>query len=109
VSETLCIHDMVPRDCADCRPRHAITAGPKGGWYGTDRYQLGPESNWPALAEQAAVAAEAEAQADMGPEIEARYSGTCRGCGQRWDPGEYIRFSEDEGAWLCAVCGSDDE
>ena len=41
----------------------------------------------------------------LGEWIEARYYGSCRGCGERWVPGDLIGRSADEDGWLCASCG----
>ena len=37
--------------------------------------------------------------------IEARFGGTCRGCGLRYEVGELIAYDEDEGGWICWDCG----
>ena len=39
-----------------------------------------------------------------GPLIEAGYGGRCRACTERWEPGDFIAFSEDEDGWICADC-----
>ena len=39
--------------------------------------------------------------------IQARYSGTCPDCGERWQPGDLIRVVPDDqrpGVWRHAVC-----
>jgi len=41
----------------------------------------------------------------LGPWIEARWSGVCRGCGERWEPGEAIRRDAGEDGYLCSFCG----
>jgi hypothetical protein len=80
----LCRHDMPAAVCADCRPKAA--------------------PSWDGLAVLAAGAE--ERRNGLGPWIEARYYGTCRGCGQRWEPGDLIAHDDDEDGWICTVCGS---
>lgn len=94
-------HDMILRDCADCNPRHPVPVKSKlhGGLTGTDQYQV-CASPWEGLAAMAAD------PPDTGPVIEARYSGHCRACGERWEPGDLIAYGEDEGGWLCEGCAS---
>jgi hypothetical protein len=36
-----------------------------------------------------------------------QYDGNCRGCGQRFEAGELIRWYEDEMGWLAECCGVD--
>ena len=109
--EELCRHYLVLRDCADCRPRHPVTTrGTGAGWAGTDRYLPGPEPvshDWNAVTRMADTDGR-DAHA-LGPWIYAKYNGHCRGCGDPWEPGDRIRFSEDENGWLCSDCGSDDD
>ena len=38
--------------------------------------------------------------------IQARYSGVCPECGERWQPGDLIR-ADGDGAWKHAVCPDD--
>lgn len=109
--EQLCPHDVDLRfsRCISCEER-ARPRGDDGRSKRSARY--GPEgdpvlygytaADWKGMA---AAAAEG-AQADLGKWTNARYSGTCRGCGGRWEPGSLIRFSEDEQAWVCETCGS---
>jgi hypothetical protein len=40
----------------------------------------------------------------VGPFIEALYHGRCRGCGGRWEPGDFIAWSSGEDHWVCADC-----
>jgi hypothetical protein len=42
----------------------------------------------------------------VGPVIEAQYGGRCRGCGDRWEPGDLIAYGEDEDGWLCSSCAA---
>jgi hypothetical protein len=49
----------------------------------------------------------ASAGADpLGPWVVSRYEGTCRACGNRWEPGDRIRADDEEGGWICEACGS---
>jgi hypothetical protein len=48
--------------------------------------------------------AETAGDRDTGPAIEALYYGTCRGCGERWEPGDMITYSEGEDGWVCVQC-----
>lgn len=59
-------------------------------------------ADWTALF---ALAAEGAGR-DLGPWTEARYNSRCRTCGERWKPGDLIRYDENEGAWICEQCGS---
>lgn len=52
----------------------------------------------------AALAAEDRGR-DLGTWIEARYNQACI-CGDRWEPGDLIRFDRDAEAWVCERCGS---
>jgi len=53
----------------------------------------------------AAIAEAAAGDGDgVGPFIEARYFGRCRGCGGRWEPGDFIAYSHGEDSWVCADC-----
>lgn len=38
--------------------------------------------------------------------IQARYSGECPECGERWNPGDFIRADADR-VWKHAVCPDD--
>ena len=49
-------------------------------------------------------ALEAKQRDECGPLIEAAYGGSCRGCGMRWEPGDFICWSDGESAWICADC-----
>jgi hypothetical protein len=62
----------------------------------------GYPASWPELWELAGTGMGEEA----GPLIEAGYAGRCRGCASRWEPGDYICFSEDEDGWVCADCAA---
>jgi hypothetical protein len=46
-----------------------------------------------------------EREAGLSRWITAEYDGRCP-CGQRWEPGDQIRYSEDEGSFVCETCGS---
>lgn len=37
--------------------------------------------------------------------IEARYGGTCLGCGERYEVGELIAFDDVAEGWICWDCG----
>lgn len=54
----------------------------------------------------AALWAVAHPDDGLGPWIEAIWEGVCRGCGERWEPGDLIRRSEFEDGYLCAFCGA---
>ena len=50
--------------------------------------------------------------------IQARYSGVCRECGERWHPGDLIRAADQPiviggwmaaGVWIHAVCPDPDD
>ena len=56
--------------------------------------------DWEALADLAEEGESAEA----GGTIEARYYGKCRGCGERWSPGDLITYSMGEDGWCCVDC-----
>jgi hypothetical protein len=85
----LCIHDLPVTYCGLCRGRRRDTA------------MSSVAVDWELAAELAAEAA----VSGLGVWITSRYSGTCRGCGWRWEPGDKIRWSDDEQSYLCAVCG----
>lgn len=70
-------------------------------WEQMMRSAFGPDEDWPALMEAAQTG-------ELGPWITSAYRSVCRGCGERWEEGEQIRFSEDEGGWICFSCGSAD-
>lgn len=38
--------------------------------------------------------------------ITAQFGGPCRGCGNRYETGDEITYSEDEGAWVCGECAA---
>jgi hypothetical protein len=46
--------------------------------------------------------------ATLGPWVDARFYGTCTGCGFRWEPGDMIRKDEEQDAWICSACGSEE-
>jgi hypothetical protein len=110
---TLCKHDMTT-GCGECHIPHTFRA--TGEW----ERLAGPQvcslhgatdepctctqfvNTWGQLAAHAAKAAEEE----LGPWIESRFNGTCRGCGHRWEPGELIRKDPAEDAWICSECGT---
>lgn len=48
--------------------------------------------------------AEEGESAEVGATIEARYYGKCRGCGERWSPGDMITYSLGEDGWVCVQC-----
>jgi hypothetical protein len=42
-----------------------------------------------------------------GPEpraIEARFGGQCASCGERYDAGERIAYSDEDDGWVCEWC-----
>jgi hypothetical protein len=39
--------------------------------------------------------------------IVSRYGGRCRGCGNRFEPGELIRYYDGEDGYLAECCGVD--
>jgi hypothetical protein len=55
--------------------------------------------DWEDLSGRAAVSG-------FGPWTVSQFHGVCAGCGYRWVPDEMIRFSGDEGRWVCSDCGS---
>ena len=86
MAEPFCEWSQLPAGmCDHCRRRRVVTAVPV---------------NFAALAELAEQGLERE----VGPFIEARYEGTCRGCGGRWEPGDFIAFAAGEDGWICADC-----
>ena len=86
MSDPFCEHSQLPRSmCAHCRAdRSVVTA---------------VEPDFAAIAEAAAGDGDG-----VGPFIEARYFGRCRGCGGRWEPGDFIAYSHGEDSWVCADC-----
>jgi hypothetical protein len=54
--------------------------------------------------EQMAELAAESLTAECGPLREARWGGTCCCCGLRWEAGDYIAYSPDEGKHICASC-----
>ena len=86
MAEPWCEWSQLPRTaCGHCRrDRKVVTA---------------------VLPDFGALAEAAGEPRDTGPSIEAAYHGTCRGCGERWSPGDMITYSEDESGWVCASCG----
>lgn len=81
--------------CADCapKPRRMRGRSAPGFW-------LDEAADFGALYELA----ESGADDGPGPVIEARFSGSCRGCGRRWEPGNTIVYSDEEDGWICATC-----
>lgn len=100
---TECIH-MMTTGCAECHVPHRFRS--TGEWESTvtpDGILQHPAPGWAEMASHAVQAQNAE----LGPWIEARFHGTCRGCGGPTEPGEMIRHSRDEDGWLCSECGRD--
>jgi len=48
--------------------------------------------------------ADAQGEGRTGPLIETLYHGRCRGCGDRWQPGDLICWDEGEDGWVCGGC-----
>lgn len=42
---------------------------------------------------------------EAGPWVQAGYSGSCKGCGERIEEGDMIRYAQGEGGFVCAECG----
>jgi hypothetical protein len=85
-----CIHDLEQSSCSLCSQSRGIA-------------QFLP-ADWDRLADLAFRAATDQ----LGVWIESRYNGTCRGCGDRWEPGELIRYDDAAGGWVCALCGQEE-
>lgn len=85
MAEDFCEREQLPKAmCAHCRAdRRVVTAVPP---------------------DFAALADAVDEEREISPFIEALYSGTCRGCGGRWEPGDFIAYSAGEGRWICADC-----
>ena len=58
------------------------------------------EPDWEHVAELAGEGMTAAA----GPLFEARYPGTCHGCGERWAPGDKIAWGNGEDSFVCSGC-----
>lgn len=119
----LCIHLTDTRYsrcglCMDSRPRgftHTEARRPVPGpereaaeWAGArDVLPAAPyaggqrDNDWAELSALAEIE-----QPDMSRWAPARWDGTCAGCGFRWEPGDLIRYCEDEQGWICSECGS---
>jgi hypothetical protein len=54
--------------------------------------------------EQMAELAEESVSSDVGPLRISRWGGVCPCCGLRWEAGDYIAWSPDEGKHICADC-----
>jgi len=87
-----CRHGLDQASCADCRPTRALIT-PNG---------IGEILN----PDWAALFAQAQRGDGLGRWITAQYDGICRGCGERWEIGDLIRFAESEGGFVCRECGS---
>ena len=85
MADDFCEREQLPKAmCAHCRAdRSVVTA---------------------VLPDFGALAEAAAERDEGGPSIEALYHGTCRGCGERWSPGDLITYSEGESAWVCDSC-----
>jgi hypothetical protein len=79
------------RWCGDCAPPPAVPVARQGGGV------------LPGL-DFAGLYAKVAEDEQYGPWITASYPGACRGCGERWDDGDLIRFSEDESGWVSTCC-----
>jgi hypothetical protein len=84
-----CIHMLERSQCAYCAPRRNYAP-------------VITQEAWEGMAD---VAEEAEAS-DFGPWVEALWGADCRGCGGKVRPGDMIRFSNAEDAFVCRECGS---
>lgn len=80
--------------CTDCVPKPQKMRGRSAPGFWLDE-----AADFGALYELAESAGDTP-----GPAIEARFSGSCRGCGGRWEPGDTIAYSDEEDAWICATC-----
>lgn len=114
-------------DCLDTRPRGYVhteerqpVAGPerqaaewKPTWAGARQSIADAQlpwstpgepgiNDWQGMAELASI----EEARDFGPWVQSQYRSPCKACGYRWEPGEMIRYSEDEQGWICSECGS---
>lgn len=83
------VMQMAASGCYHCRPGVVLAAG------GEDRL-IAWEELW--------ELAETGMRRAVGPLIEAQYGGRCRGCPERWEPGDFIAYCEDEDGWVCADC-----
>ena len=99
-----CKHFLPISQCSDCRGAAGVWDQAVAGTWHTAR-QRGIEtvalpSSW--------QDAQAEAEIDDsagGPVIDAKWHGRCRACGQGWEPGDQVTFSEEEDAWVHQECG----
>lgn len=92
MSGELCVHDLPPSWCGNCRERSADQL------YEVVSGVIVPD--FPAITEYAA-AGEVKG---TGPLFSSRYDGRCRGCGNRWHEGDFIAWSGDEDGYVCADC-----
>lgn len=69
-------------------------------WRQLLREAFGPEHDWTGLMELA------ETTLGLGPWTLAQWSGRCKGCGERYEDGDTVRYSEDEGGMVCLGCGA---
>jgi hypothetical protein len=68
------------------------------------RRALGQAREVPVDWDHMADLAEQGMTAETGPLFEALYHGTCRGCGGRWSPGDFIAWATGEDRPVCADC-----
>jgi hypothetical protein len=86
-----CRHGIDQASCADCRPSRGIVT-PHG------IMELLPP-DWGALWRAA------HPDDGLGPWIESRWGGHCRGCGELFEPGDLIRKDFAEDGYLAECCG----
>jgi hypothetical protein len=82
--------------CYHCRPGVITQRGQQGGGGAPAAVLMAWEELW--------ELAESGMRKETGPLIESQYGGRCRACTERWEPGDFIAFSEDEDGWICADC-----
>lgn len=84
-----CRHGIDQGSCADCsQPR------------------VTPHADHPGQPDFGALWQAAHPDDGLGPWVTSRWDGTCRGCGERWEAGELIRYYAGEDGWLCGECGA---
>lgn len=94
MSGELCKHLLTRSSCAQCM----ITVVPDER-QPPGTFTLRNGYDWAALWELAFP------PAGLYPWISSRYGGRCRGCGERFEPGDLIRYDEAEAGYLAGCCG----
>ena len=85
--------------CEHGRPRNSWRA-----WLSAGGRPEGEQAERIAFWEQ--LADIAERWNGLGPWCTALYRGTCCACGRRWEEGDQIRMSAEDGGWVGSCCGS---